>query len=246
MILKKLGKVVLLGSSILMAAQVCGIGNIGEAYKMNVVYAAENEPSQDPNYKQYKEKSIALVNDFFKKNIDKDAESTVFNLRIREKKEVNEGGKKLVEELEKEGKVKEGELKSKEITYDEVICYVSTHPVKEGGAPDYVVMFNGDTKEPIQIDQAITSAESDKMITDGSAKKVTITTQEKERYKGLIEKYKLGGIITAECTNERNVLMPMLDFKDKENPNKTVEILIDPATKELHSLNVYDSSVKTM
>ena len=80
MMLKKLGKAVLLGSGILMAAQVCGVYATGEIYRMNVVYAAENEPSQDANYEQYKEKSVALVNDFFKKNIDKDAESTVFKL----------------------------------------------------------------------------------------------------------------------------------------------------------------------
>lgn len=236
--LKKFGRAVLLGSGILMAAQLCGIYSTGEVYKMNVVYAAENEPSQDPNYEQYKEKSVALVNDFFKKNIDKDAESTVFNVRIREKKDINEDSKKIGEELVKQGKIKESELKNKEITYDQVICYVSTHPIEEGGAPDYVIVFNGDTKQPISICKALTSAESDKMISDGSAKKVTVVAEEKERYKNLIEKHKLGGINIAECTNETNQFMPILEFKDKENPSKRVEIFIDPAANEMQDLYV--------
>ncbi len=240
MMLKKLGKAVLLGSGILMAAQVCGVYDTGEIYRMNVVYAAENEPSQDANYEQYKEKSVALVNDFFKKNIDKDAESTVFKLRIREKKEINEDSKKLGEELVQKGKIKESELNNKEITYDEVICYVSTHPVEEGGAPDYVVTFNGDTKQPITVCKALMSAKADKMMSDGSAKKVTVTAEEKDRYKYLIEKHKLGGINIAECTNESNNFMPILEFKDTESTSKTIEIFIDPAANEMQDLYIRD------
>ena len=243
MMLKRLGKAVLLGSGILMAAQVCGVYDTGEIYKMNVVYAAENEPTQNPNYDQYRARSIELINDFFETNLAADSKDVIFKLRVLERKDINATEKELDERMKKMAE-ETGQpiemIKHKEETFDEIMCFINLYKEDEHGIPDYVVVFNSDTKEPISISLGRISDETDKMLAEGKGRDAVVASTDKERYLKLIEKYKLGGISKAECYEEENWLMPMIQYRDKQESNKVVKVCIDPATGGLHDLNVID------
>lgn len=234
--LKNLSKVILVGSSILMVVQVCGIYKTGDLYKMNVVYAAESTPIQNANFDQYKEKCIQISNDFF----DENRKDIVMELKVTTKKEINAIIKEVNELAEKDGVTKGSKLE--EVDYDEITCFVSDHELKEpDDMPEYFLTFNGNTKELVSISLPGTSAETEKMIQDGTAKKVTVPAEQKEKYKKLIEKYHIGGIIqVGKYEVDNNHVMPVLIYRDKDNTNKRVTIIIDPATGGIYSLGSRD------